>query len=181
MSLIFLKSRLRPLYRRCVAFIIRVKYRCPGFSIDAYAIKPKGISKDALVGPFSHFSSSCSIGTKTKIGKYVMVGPEVCIAPGEHKFGIAGTACIFSGRPERRTTIIEDDVWIGMRSIIRSGVKIGRGSIIAMGSVVTQNVDPYSIVGGIPAKPIKPRFNMDEIAVHDLYLNEPPKIGIYCD
>lgn len=54
--------------------------------------------------------------------------------------------------------IIEDDVWIGTDVIIMSGVKIGKGSVVAAGSIVTKNVEPYSIVGGNPAKLIKKRF-----------------------
>lgn len=55
--------------------------------------------------------------------------------------------------------IVEDDVWIGMGSIILSGITVGQGSIIAAGSVVTKNVPKYAIVGGNPAKIIKSRFN----------------------
>lgn len=53
---------------------------------------------------------------------------------------------------------IEDDVWIGFRTTILSGVQIGRGAVIAAGSVVTKDVPPYAIVGGVPAKIIKYRF-----------------------
>jgi len=59
-------------------------------------------------------------------------------------------------------TIIEDDVWVGYGSTIMSGVKIGTGSIIAAGSLVTKDVEPYSIYGGVPAKKIKDRFNTKE-------------------
>ena len=54
--------------------------------------------------------------------------------------------------------IVEDDVWIGARTVILSGVRIGQGAIIAAGSVVTKDVEPYSIVAGNPAKLIKYRF-----------------------
>lgn len=54
--------------------------------------------------------------------------------------------------------VVEDDVWLGTRSTILSGVTIGRGAVIAAGSVVTNNVPPYAIVGGNPAKIIKYRF-----------------------
>jgi acetyltransferase-like isoleucine patch superfamily enzyme len=57
---------------------------------------------------------------------------------------------------------IEDDVWIGLGSIVLSGVKIGQGSIIAAGSVVTANVDPFSIYAGNPAKKIKNRFENEQ-------------------
>ena len=59
--------------------------------------------------------------------------------------------------------IVEDDVWIGARAIILSGVRIGQGAVIAAGSVVTKDVEPYSIVGGNPAKFIKYRFEPDMI------------------
>jgi acetyltransferase-like isoleucine patch superfamily enzyme len=58
--------------------------------------------------------------------------------------------------------VIEDDVWIGLGSIVLSGVKIGIGSIIAAGSVVTKDVEPYSIYGGNPAKKIRNRFDSEE-------------------
>lgn len=54
---------------------------------------------------------------------------------------------------------VEDDVWIGLDATIMSGVRIGVGSVIAAGSIVTKDIEPYTIVGGIPAKPISKRFN----------------------
>ena len=58
--------------------------------------------------------------------------------------------------------IIADDVWIGYGAIIVSGVKIGEGSIIAAGSVVTKDVEPYSIYAGVPAKRIRNRFDTEQ-------------------
>ncbi len=58
--------------------------------------------------------------------------------------------------------VIGDDVWIGARATIMSNVNIGQGSIVAAGALVTKDVPPYSMVGGVPAKIIKYRFN-DEI------------------
>lgn len=65
--------------------------------------------------------------------------------------------------PEGYPVEIENDVWIGTSVIIMDGVKIGDGAILAAGSVVTNNVPPYAIVGGVPAKIMKYRFNSDEI------------------
>ena len=58
---------------------------------------------------------------------------------------------------------IGNDVWIGDSAIIMDGVKIGDGSIIAAGAVVTKDVPPYAIVGGVPAKIIRYRFDEDDI------------------
>ena len=58
-----------------------------------------------------------------------------------------------------QTTVIEDDVWVGLGSIVLSGVTIKKGSIIAAGSVVTKDVEPYSIYAGNPAKKIRDRFD----------------------
>lgn len=55
--------------------------------------------------------------------------------------------------------VVDDDVWIGERATILSGVHIGQGAVIAAGAVVSQDVPPYSIVGGVPAKVIKYRFS----------------------
>ena len=63
--------------------------------------------------------------------------------------------------------IIEDDVWVGYGSIILSGVTVGQGSIIAAGSVVTNNVQPFSIYGGVPARKISDRFeNESDLSEH---------------
>lgn len=59
--------------------------------------------------------------------------------------------------------IIDDDVWIGRRATILSGVHIGQGAVIAAGAVVTKDVAPYAVVGGVPARIIKYRFNQDII------------------
>ena len=65
--------------------------------------------------------------------------------------------------PVKGDTIIGNDVWIGRESIIMPGVKIGDGAIIAAYSVVTKDVEPYSLVGGNPAKFIKKRFDNELI------------------
>ena len=57
--------------------------------------------------------------------------------------------------------MVEDEVWIGYGVTIMSGVKIGQGAIIAAGAVVTKDIPPYAIAGGVPAKVIKYRFSKD--------------------
>lgn len=68
---------------------------------------------------------------------------------------------MFDSTPEK--VVINNDVWIGMKSTIMGGVTVGNGAIIAAHSVVTKDVPPYAVVGGVPAKIIKYRFTEDII------------------
>ena len=67
--------------------------------------------------------------------------------------------------PNRGNTEIGNDVWIGYKAVIMPGIKIGNGAIIGSFSVVTKNVEPYTIVGGNPAKEIRKRFSDSEISL----------------
>lgn len=108
---------------------------------------------------------------KLYIGNYCSIGPNVTfLLGGEHNyknFSSYPFDYIFYGNGVADTkgpVIIGDDVWIGYGAIILSGVKVGRGAIIAAGSVVVNDVPEYAIVGGNPAKFIKFRFNEEEIS-----------------
>lgn len=73
--------------------------------------------------------------------------------------------CLFFDEKKNIYVKIGNDVWIGANVIILAGVEIADGAIIAAGSVVTKNVKPYDIVGGIPAKVIRSRFNNNQIEI----------------
>ena len=158
-------------------FSMFIRYRIfgyPNVSKSANFIGKSRISRDIIAGPW--------IGPKVVMGKYVMTAANVTIIGDDHNYNISGTPVIFSGRPELRATVIEDDVWIGQNVSIRAGVVIGRGAIVGMGAVVTKDVEPYSIVGGVPAKVIGARFgNAEQIAIHDEMLSRPATLGKYCE
>jgi acetyltransferase-like isoleucine patch superfamily enzyme len=63
--------------------------------------------------------------------------------------------------------IIEDDVWVGTRAVILHGVRVRRGAIVAAGAVVTKSVPPYAIVGGVPARVLKFRWDVETILKHE--------------
>lgn len=63
--------------------------------------------------------------------------------------------------------VIDNDVWIGCRVTLLSGVHIGRGAIIAAGAVVNRNIPPYAIAGGVPAKVIKFKWTVEQILEHE--------------
>lgn len=140
------------------------------------------IARDVVVGAYSSIGPGAWIGPKVELGKYVMFAANVTILGDDHRYDIAGTPIIFSGRPELSTTVVEDDVWVGQNVSIRAGVRIGRGAIIGMGAVVTKDVKPYAIVGGVPAKKIGMRFeDAALIEQHDQMLARPAQMGRYCD
>ena len=146
------------------------------------------------VGDYSYFSGEDFekhvthhyefIGDKLVIGKFCAIasGVEFIMNGANHRmnsvttypFNIMGNGWekstpAIEDLPCKGDTIVGNDVWIGQNVTIMSGVKIGDGAIIAANSVVTKNVDSYSIVGGNPAKFIKKRFD-DELIEYLLEL-----------
>ena len=90
---------------------------------------------------------------KILIGKNVLIGPNVVIRSNNHNYQDTSIPIIKQGMT-KGVIIIEDDVWISSNCVILPNCTIGEGSIIAAGAVVTKDIEPYSIFGGIPAKKI---------------------------
>ncbi|WP_319226535.1 CatB-related O-acetyltransferase [Draconibacterium orientale] len=117
------------------------------------------------------------VGDKLIIGKFCMIasGAKFIMNGGNHltdaistyPFSIFGKdwSNAMEGKtyPYKGDTEIGNDVWIGSNSTIMPGVKIGDGAIVATNSTVTKNVEPYTIVGGNPARPIRKRFSEEQI------------------
>lgn len=129
--------------------------------------------KDVHFGNKVQFGRNCIIQCDVSFGNYILVASNVSfVGKDDHTFNNIGLKIWDSPRGDKFKTIVEDDVWIGHGAIIIAGVKIGTGSIIAAGSVVTKNVAAYSIVGGNPAKFIKNRFSQSEIKSHEHFIKE---------
>ena len=110
-----------------------------------------------------------------RVGNKVIFGPEVTIRGGNHRTDLVGRFMFDITEAEKRPeddlgVVIEDDVWIGTRAIIMSGVTIGRGAIVGAGAVVTKSVPPYAIVGCVPAKVLRFRWNVETILRHEAIL-----------
>ncbi|WP_175620844.1 CatB-related O-acetyltransferase [Chryseobacterium schmidteae] len=134
---------------------------------------------NSVIGDFSYISDG-SVICETQIGKFCSIGPNVRTAPGKHPTHtfVSTHPAIYSNpdycarnfqskdhhKPLRNVTI-GNDVWICANAIIADGVKICDGAIIASNSVVTSDVEPYVIVGGVPAKFIRKRFTDEEIEI----------------
>lgn len=114
------------------------------------------------VGKDVHIEANC------RIGNYCLIANRVAIVGRhDHDFSAVGFPVRFSPWVGSRRfssqyvdeeAVIEDEVWLGYATIVLTGVTVGRGSVVAAGSVVTRNIPPYSIAAGVPAKVIGKRF-----------------------
>lgn len=119
--------------------------------------------------PRASFSSSVEIGDnsdigylarlngKVIVGNDVIMGPEVVVYTQNHETRNTDIAIKYQGVTEEKCVYIGDGSWIGARSIILPGVKIGEGVVVAAGSIVTKDIPDFAVVGGNPAKVIKYR------------------------
>lgn len=121
------------------------------------------------VGHFVYIGPDAIIRYPTVIGDLTMIAVGAQFIGNDHSYSQAGVP-MWIAKPDRLpdegVTVIESEVWIGQRTTIIAGVRIGRGSVIAAGSVVTKDVQPYTIVGGVPARFIKNRFTEAEKEKH---------------
>ena len=109
------------------------------------------------MGDRSGIGAHAEIPNDTQIGADVMISRNVFILKRNHRYDLMDRPIIDQGYKESKPTIIEDDVWIGLSSILTPGRHVQKGTIVAMGSVLTKDFPPYSVVGGNPAKVIKSR------------------------
>lgn len=123
------------------------------------------IGKNFYIGRDSQIEADCIIGDHVIFGNRVAV-----VGKYDHNFQQVGTPVRlaeqirspdYQWKGKGLLTVIGDDVWIGYGSIVMSGVIIGNGCIVAAGSVVTKDLDAYSIYAGVPAKKIRKRFEND--------------------
>jgi acetyltransferase-like isoleucine patch superfamily enzyme len=178
------------LFDRLYFLLIRryiLKKRYKGFDAGLMTY----IDAETKLSNYTRFSGKClvtesTIGTCTYvvnskitnavIGKFCSIGPECIIGNlGRHPTNFLSTSPIFYSTKRQigisftsescyeELSVVEicNDVWVGARVTILDGVKIGDGAIIAAGAVVTSDVEPYSIVGGVPARKLRNRMNSE--------------------
>ncbi len=173
---------------------IRRKYRSQGVVlrkdsiIDENTILEKGVRlgqgdfSSSYIGKATFTGWRASL-PKTRIGRFCSIGTDVQIPLGDHPTQFVSTHPAFYHRaapdvcyntpfqydaypvlPSGYYVEIGNDVWIGSHARLKMGVHIGDGAVIGAGAVVTKDVPPYAIVGGVPAKIIRYRFSQDQIA-----------------
>lgn len=117
-----------------------------------------------VIGDYSHVNRDCCLwagpNSRIVLGNFVLMGPGVRIHATNHSAELHLPMML---QPLREAdVVVEDDVWLGANVVVTSGVRIGRGAIVAAGAVVTKDVPPYAIVGGVPAKVLKMRIPVPE-------------------
>ena len=118
------------------------------------------------IGKYTYVGNNCNV-TKANIGNYCSIANNVSIGPGEHNLSkISSNSVFYNNEYESLTKLnctINNDVWIGVDSIILRGVTVGNGAINRANSVVTKDIPEFAIAVGSPAKIIKYRFENSKI------------------
>ncbi len=166
--------------KKTLTLLVKVKNRAWGIHATA-TVKTWQIPRDLQMGPYSYLGLDADLSGPVRIGTYTMIASKFAVIGQDHRYDIPGVPVIFSGRPELKVTVIEDDAWIGQSVSVKGGVTIGRGAIVAFGSVVTKDVPPYAIVGGAPARIIRMRFDEQQQRAHDRMLAAPAQCGRYAE
>lgn len=138
------------------------------------------ISGGVTIGAYSYISGPGSVVHSGRIGRFCSIARGVVIGLDEHDITKMTTHPILYAKSYGVADLdgsdqlkdppeIGDDVWLGVNSIVLRGVTVGKGAVVGAGSVVTRNVEPYSVVAGVPARHIKFRFSHDvrEVLTND--------------
>lgn len=147
--------------------LIRVKILRPWIKCNGMVRIPSSVRifsphKDITFGNKVQFGANSIIECDIEFGNNILCAKSVAfVGRDDHTYNHIGVTIWDSPRGDSYKTFVGNDVWIGYGAIIIAGVKIGNGAIIAAGSVVTKDVEPYSIYGGVPAKKIKERFESE--------------------
>lgn len=127
---------------------------------DFVCIRAVGGSGDIKIGAHCYINPCCVLysGNGISLGDYVLLAPGVMLLPTNHAFSRRDIPIRHQGfLPSKNGIVIDNDVWVGANSVILDGSRIGRGAIIAAGSVVLNEVPAYEIWGGVPAQKIRER------------------------
>lgn len=166
--LLLVITKAKSLFMNSISFFSQVEYSTVSKKAKVWQ---KVKVYHSTIGDYSYVGPNCRI-IHCNIGKFCSIAGDSAIGMGTHSLNHISTASIFTapvngtrikwtdrqGFEEYKTINIGNDVWIGQRVLVIGGVTIGNGAVIGAGAVVTKDVPPYAVVGGVPAKVLKYRF-----------------------
>ena len=134
--------------------------------------------RSITIGDCCYIGKHVTIETNARIGRFVLIANRVAfVGRHDHEYTAIGVPVRFGrwvGGDDvdpcvvQEEVTVEDDVWIGYGALVLSGVRIGRAAIVAAGALVTSDVAPYAIVGGVPARILRSRFDtVESIREHE--------------
>lgn len=141
-------------------------FRASGQNINVEHGAYFGSGKGIEIGDFSGIGVNCHVPPDIRIGKDVMMGPDVLIISRHqnHRFDDINRPMRLQGYAESSPVVIEDDVWLGARVIVLPGIRIGRGAVIGAGAIVTKDVPPYAVCVGNPARILRYRNDPKDLS-----------------
>lgn len=171
----YLKGMVRSLFNPNVSFFSFISSTS---KLSPSAVVYRGVKiKYASVADYTYISNNTDVENAT-IGKFCSIADHCRIGMANHTLDLLSTSPVFTlannaakakwvannvDTKSSKKVIIGNDVWIGSHALILGGVKIGDGAVIGAGAVVTKDVPPYAVVGGVPARIIKYRFSQEII------------------
>jgi acetyltransferase-like isoleucine patch superfamily enzyme len=132
---------------------------------------PVAVPAGSRLGRYGYIGGGFSAESPISVGDLTMISTGVSIVANDHDPDDPLEPMRLAFRWNHRVTVFEADVWVGHGAILRSGVRIGRGAVVAAGSIVTKDVEPFAIVGGNPARLIRMRFAPEQRQRHDDLVN----------
>ncbi len=167
------ESRLYVRLRKARNQLIIWQKRLSAAKPTSYVHPSATVARDLVADDYVFIGPRCTISPVVEIGRYTMLAAGVSIVGDDHRFDQVGVPMQFTGRPRQRPTVIGSDVWIGHGAVILRGITIGDGAIVAAGAVVTKDVAPYEVWGGVPARYLRDRFESSDRAQHAAMLAGP--------
>lgn len=126
------------------------------------------IGRNVFIGPHAILSAD---GVRVTIGDDTIIGPGLCVMAGDHEFRRPGISFRDSPRGNNEPVVICRNVWIGARVTILKGVTVGDAAVIGAGAVVTNDIPPFAIALGVPARVVGWRFEGSEREAHQAFID----------
>lgn len=153
---------------------VRLGKRLRNVHSTAFVHPSARVSRDLVTEEWVFIGARVHLDPQVSVGRYSMLAPEVRVVGDDHIWDVAGQPMQFTGRPPQQRTVIGRDAWIGRGALVFRGITIGDGAIVAAHAVVTKDVAPYNIVGGVPAAVIRERFEtVKQTEEHQKMLDGP--------